>query len=55
MAKIQCGTSGCANVITHYHKIEENYYCEHCVLVVCNTNECEPLSSVRAVNLLTNF
>ena len=58
MDKIQCGTSGCSNVITHYHKTEENYYCEHCehcVLVVCNTKECKPLGSVRAANILTNF
>ena len=55
MDKIECGTSGCSNAITHYNKTEECYYCEHCVLVVCNTNECEPLSSVRAANLLTNF
>ena len=55
MDKIQCGTSGCSNAITHYHKTEENYFCEHCVLVVCNTNECKPLGSVRAANILTSF
>ena len=55
MDKIQCGTSRCSNAITHYHNIEDRYYCEHCVLVICNSNECEPLGSVKAANILTNF
>ena len=55
MDKIQCGTSGCSNAITHYHKTQERYYCEHCVLVVCNTKECKALGSVRAANILTSF
>ena len=42
MGKIKCGTSRCSNAIAHYHIVEERYYCEHCVLVVCNTNECKP-------------
>ena len=55
MDKIQCGTSRCSNAITHYHNIEERYYWEHCVLVVCNSNECEPLGTVKAANILKNF
>ena len=55
MDNIKCGTSGCSNAITHYHKTQEHYYCEHCVLVVCNTKECKPLGSVRAANILTSF
>ena len=55
MVKIKCGSSRCSNAISHYHIVEERYYCEHCVLVVCNTNECKPLSSVKAANILASF
>ena len=55
MDKIKCGTSRCLNEITHYHCAEDRYYCKHWVLVIYNQDECEPLSSIDTMNILTNL
>lgn len=55
MDKIKCGSLECLNRISHYHTLEDCYYCEQCALVLFSPDECLSLTSVEAVWLLVGL